>query len=120
MLADLKATFASPPAYLRRALKRSEDFWHRRRATPCATLSLTQLLRGVALSVTAAGVGMQHHVVSTGDPGTLHFRPERIECVSLQSEDALCSACLPSLRCASLSASLDSRSLLCKGMAAGS
>ena len=80
MLADLKRTFAAPPAYMPRALKRSEDFWHRRQQPPVATPGLPHLLRGVAVGVKAAGVGLQHHVVSAGDPGTLHCHPERIEC----------------------------------------
>jgi hypothetical protein len=80
VLLDLKAAFASPPTFLRRSLRRSEDFWHRRAVMTMPAPGLPHLLRTVSLSLKGQDVSLQHHVVSTGDPGTLYFRPENVEC----------------------------------------
>ena len=77
----LRAAYAAPPTYLRRALKRSEDWWHHRLEPPVATgPSLPHLLRSVDVRVTGGDFGLQHHVVSSGDPGEVHFRPSSTEC----------------------------------------
>jgi hypothetical protein len=89
VLQDLKAAFASPPPFLRRSLRRSEDFWHPRSVLPMATPGLHHLLRSVSLTLKGHDLAIQHHVVSTGDPGALHFLAEQIECVlsfSVQSK----------------------------------
>lgn len=75
------AAFMSPPAYLRSAARRSEDFWHRTGATrPMAGTPMMHLLTAVQLRVKAQDGGLQHHVVSAGDPGEIHWRPETAEC----------------------------------------
>jgi hypothetical protein len=80
----LKTAFASPPAYLRRAMRRSEDWWHKRAELAMSTgPSLPQLLRSVEVSLKGGDFGVQHHVVSSGDPGEVHFRPAKMECASL-------------------------------------
>ena len=75
-LHELRSAFAQPPTYLRRAMRRSEDWWHARTEPPlAASVSLPQLLRELDLAVTGGDFGVQHHVVSPGDPGEVQFRP---------------------------------------------
>lgn len=83
----MRAAFATPPAYLRRALRRAEDFWHPRldAAPSAAAPSLPTLLRSLRLHLAAADLGVQHHVAAAGDPGAVQFRPRSCECGSLPS-----------------------------------
>ena len=81
---DLQSAFGSPPRYLRRAFKRSEDFWNRRtaRAASGPKLSLGELFLYLNLNIHGVDCAMQHHVVASGDLGEVHARPEDVKCAT--------------------------------------
>lgn len=80
---DLQTAFGSPPRYLRQSFKRSEDFWHRRvqKSAGGPKMSLAELFSYMNMNIHGVDCAMQHHVVSTGDLGEVHARPEDIKCV---------------------------------------
>jgi hypothetical protein len=82
---DLRKAFATPPPYLRRAHKRSQDFWNRRVPPPSAgRLTIPELLAGLRVSVHASDCGVQHHVAASWDPGEIHIRLEDAKCAQAQ------------------------------------
>lgn len=92
---DLQDAFGSPPRYLRQAFKRSEDFWHKRihKSSGGPKLSLGELFSFFNMNIHGVDCAMQHHVVTSGDLGEVHARPEDCKCVSVLV------TCLPLISC---------------------
>jgi hypothetical protein len=83
-LKDIAQALGTPVPYLRRALRRAEDFWHPYEAAPLSSgPSLPALLTGCTLVVNAADCSIQHHVVTWCDPGEVNMRFGELRCDKL-------------------------------------